>query len=119
MASMTKRQALYSRAHAFFNDFDLLLTPTMAIPPFKHPETMADYPHEVNGKEVSSTGWHPFTFPFNLTGQPAATVPCGFCDDGLPIGLQIVAPKYEDLLVMQASAQFEAAKPWSQLRPTL
>lgn len=119
MDSQTKRQALYSRIHAFFSDFDLLITPTMAIPPFKHPETMAEYPHEVNGTEVTSTGWHPFTFPFNLTGQPAATVPCGFCNDGLPIGLQIVAPKYDDLLVMQASAQFEAAKPWSELRPTL
>lgn len=119
MDAMTRRQALYGRVHAFFEGYDLLLSPTMAIPPFKHPKTMADYPHEVDGKEVSSTGWHPFTFPFNLTGQPAATVPCGFSDAGLPIGLQIVGRKFEDLLVMQASAQYESAKPWAHLKPAL
>jgi aspartyl-tRNA(Asn)/glutamyl-tRNA(Gln) amidotransferase subunit A len=119
MAALSKRNALYTRVHTFFQDFDLLLTPTMAIPPFKHPKTMADYPHQVDGKEVSSTGWHPYTFPFNLTGQPAATVPCGFSDAGLPIGLQIIAPKFHDLLVMQASAQYEQANPWNKKRPNI
>ena len=119
MNAISKRQALYARVHTFFQDYDLLITPTMAIPPFKHPETMADYPHQINGKEVTGTGWHPYTFPFTLTGQPAATVPCGFSDAGLPIGLQIAGPKYADLLVMQASAQYEAAQPWAHLRPEI
>lgn len=119
MAALTRRDALYLRVHTFFQDYDLFLTPTMAIPPFKHPKTMAEYPHEVNGIEVSSTGWQPFTYPFNLTGQPAATVPCGFSEAGLPIGLQIVGRRFEDLLVMQAAAQYESVKPWADARPSL
>ena len=119
MAANEARGRLYAAVTDFFGDVDLLLTPTMAIPAFKHPETMADYPHTVNGVEVSSTGWHPFTFPFNLTQQPAATVPCGFTDGGLPIGLQIVGRKFDDLLVMQAAAAFEQARPWADRRPPL
>lgn len=120
MDALTKRQALYSRVHTFMQDIDLLLTPTMAIPAFEHPKPdLSDYPHTVNDVEVSSTGWHPFTFPFNLTGQPAATVPCGFTNEGLPVGLQIVGRKFEDLLVMQACAQFEQARPWADKRPAM
>jgi len=117
MTAWEKRRALVSRVHTFFESYDLFLTPTMAIPPFRHPEDMRAYPHEVNGVEVGSTGWHPFTFPFNLTGQPAASVPCGFTDTGLPMGLQIVGRRFEDLLVLQASAAFEDARPWAKTRP--
>lgn len=119
MKGMEMRRALIARVHEFFTKFDLLLTPSMAIPPFTHPKTMSEYPHTVNGTEVGSQGWHPFTFPFNLTGQPAATVPCGFNAEGLPLGLQIVGRKFEDLLVLQASAAFEAARPWAQKKPAL
>ncbi len=119
MKGMENRRMLIVQVHEFFEDFDLLITPTMAIPPFQHPKDMSEYPHTVNGVEVGSQGWHPFTFPFNLTGQPAATVPCGFTDNGLPLGLQIVGRKFEDLLVMQASAAFEEARPWAGIRPSL
>lgn len=117
MAAHAERKALYAGVHEFFKDVDVLLTPTMAIPPFKHPRDMSEYPHTVNGVEVSPTGWHPFTFPFNITGQPAATVPCGFSRAGLPIGLQIIGRRFEDLLVMQAAAGFESARPWAEKRP--
>jgi len=119
MKGMEMRRALIVQVHEFFKNFDLLLTPSMAIPPFKHPKDMVEYPHTVNGVEVGSQGWHPFTFPFNLTGQPASTVPCGFTDDSLPLGLQIVGRKFEDLLVMQASAAFEEARPWARKRPAI
>lgn len=119
MDALTRREALYLRVHDFFENYDLFLTPTMAIPPFKHPKTMDEYPHEVNGVEVRAAGWHPFTYPFNLTGQPAATVPCGFSEGGLPIGLQIVGRRFEDLLVVQAAAQYESTRPWAEHRPTL
>ena len=119
MAAQARRDAMYRRVLGVFEDCDLLLTPTMAIPPFKHPRTMAEYPRHVNGIDVSTSGWHPFTFPFNLTHQPAATVPCGFDRDGLPIGLQIVGRKSEDLRVMQAAAQYEQACPWAHLKPSL
>jgi aspartyl-tRNA(Asn)/glutamyl-tRNA(Gln) amidotransferase subunit A len=61
----------------------------------------------------------PFTFPFNLTGQPAATVPAGFTSTGLPVGLQIVGRRYGDRTVLAASAAFEAAVPWAVHRPPL
>ena len=61
----------------------------------------------------------PFCFPFNLTGQPAATVPVGFTSAGLPVGLQIVGRRLADLQVLQASAAFEEARPWAAKRPTL
>jgi aspartyl-tRNA(Asn)/glutamyl-tRNA(Gln) amidotransferase subunit A len=59
------------------------------------------------------------SYPFNFTGQPAATVPAGFTSAGMPVGLQIVGPRLADLRVLQASAAFERARPWAQKRPAL
>ena len=59
----------------------------------------------------------PFTYPFNLTGQPAASVPAGVTEDGLPVGLQIVGQRLADRTVLAASAAFEALRPWSDRRP--
>ncbi len=64
-------------------------------------------------------GWTPFSYPFNWSGNPAASIPCGFTSEGLPVGLQIVARRFDDLGVLQASAAFEAARPWGQHRPVL
>jgi aspartyl-tRNA(Asn)/glutamyl-tRNA(Gln) amidotransferase subunit A len=61
--------------------------------------------------------WAEFSYPFNMSGNPAATVPCGMTADGLPIGLQIVGKRFDDLGVLQASAAFEAALPWSGRLP--
>lgn len=109
----------------FFNKYDLLLTPTLAVPAFpRHirPEGTdlrevnphLFYPNEIAGKQVPARhGFYPFTYPFNITGQPAASVPCGFSKKGLPIGLQIVGRIGEDATVLQASAAFERAHPWS------
>jgi aspartyl-tRNA(Asn)/glutamyl-tRNA(Gln) amidotransferase subunit A len=63
--------------------------------------------------------WAEFSYPFNWSGSPAASVPCGFTPEGLPVGLQIVGKRFDDLGVLQASAAFEAARPWAQLRPPL
>jgi len=59
----------------------------------------------------------PFTYPFNLTGQPAASVPCGFTAEGLPVALQIVGRWHADALVLRAAAAFEAIQPWAGRRP--
>ncbi|MEE8372765.1 MAG: amidase family protein, partial [Dehalococcoidia bacterium] len=57
------------------------------------------------------------TCPFNLTGQPAASVPAGWTDDGLPVGLQIVGRRYDEVTVLRAAAAFEEACPWAGRRP--
>ena len=106
------RAAFYQEVRQFFQRYDLLLSPTLAVPPFTAGmERPPDYPA---GSRLS---WVAFTYPFNLTGHPAATVPCGFTADGLPIGLQIVGRRLQDGVVLRASAAFEAALPWAGRRP--
>ncbi len=59
------------------------------------------------------------TYVFNLTGHPAISVPCGFTEDGLPVGLQTVAARHQDAALLRAAAAFEVAAPWAHLRPPL
>ena len=106
-----ERAALGRRMIAFHQTYDLLLTPTVGVPPFS---ADLDRPEGAIGKS-----WYPFTFPFNLTRQPAASVPCGFTEEGLPVGLQIVGPPHNDLLVLQAAYAFEQARPWRDRKPAL
>jgi aspartyl-tRNA(Asn)/glutamyl-tRNA(Gln) amidotransferase subunit A len=110
------RLAWWQHPRAFFEQYDLLLTPTIACPPFA---VGLDNPTEIAGKAVEPYAWIPFTYPFNMTGQPAASVPCGFTKGGLPIGLQIVGRRFDDATVLRASAAFERARPWAQHRPVL
>jgi aspartyl-tRNA(Asn)/glutamyl-tRNA(Gln) amidotransferase subunit A len=114
-SALSQRLALWDVARKFFDQYDLLLTPTMPMVAFP----VDAPPTEIAGQKVEGLGWTPFTFPFNLTGQPAATVPCGFSTGGLPVGLQIVGRRYADGLVLRASAAFEAARPWAGKRPTI
>jgi len=110
------RLAWWQHPRALFETYDLLLTPTIACPPFP---VGLDNPTEIAGKPVAAYAWIPFTYPFNMTGQPASSVPCGFTKDGLPIGLQIVGRRFDDATVLRASAAFERARPWAQHRPVL
>jgi aspartyl-tRNA(Asn)/glutamyl-tRNA(Gln) amidotransferase subunit A len=66
---------------------------------------------------VGLVDWASFSYPFNFTGQPAASLPAGLTSAGLPVGLQIVGRRCADLAVLQASAAFEAARPWVARRP--
>jgi aspartyl-tRNA(Asn)/glutamyl-tRNA(Gln) amidotransferase subunit A len=88
----------------FHQRYDLLLTPTMPLPAF---EAGVESPESQSVKE-RWTNWTPFSYPFNLTQQPAATVPCGFAE-GLPVGLQIVGDRHADHLVLRAARAYEAA----------
>ncbi len=108
------RLAWWEHPRRLFETYDLLLTPTIACPPFA---VGLDNPTEIAGTRVEPYAWIPFTFPFNMTGQPAASVPCGFTKDGLPVGLQIVGRRFDDVTVLRASAAFERARPWAQHRP--
>jgi aspartyl-tRNA(Asn)/glutamyl-tRNA(Gln) amidotransferase subunit A len=115
-SALMTRKAVYNTMWRFMRTYDLLLTPTLAVPPF---ETGIQGPTVIDGREVDPFEWLPFTFPLNLTGQPAATVPAGFTDDGLPVGLQIVGRHLDDPLVLRAAAAFEAAAPWKDRWPPL
>ena len=95
--------------------YDLLLTPTTSITAFDP----ANRPTQIGGKRIDSiTGFYPYTFPINMTGQPAATVPCGFVE-GLPVGLHIIGKFRGDALVLRAAAAFERARPWNGRRPSI
>jgi aspartyl-tRNA(Asn)/glutamyl-tRNA(Gln) amidotransferase subunit A len=107
-----RRGALGSQMRQFMQRFDLLLTPSVSIPAFDArpagqgpmtPETML--------------GWTPFSYPFNLTQQPAITLPCGLTRDGLPIGVQLVGPMFGDALVLRAARAFESAVPVARPQP--
>jgi aspartyl-tRNA(Asn)/glutamyl-tRNA(Gln) amidotransferase subunit A len=100
----------------FFSRYDLLLTPTFAAPP---PPVKIEAHEEIAGRKVTRLGWLAFTFPLSLIGYPAASVPCGWTREGLPVGLQITAPRLADALVLRASAAFEALAPWAHRRPPL
>src|SRR4029077_18669067 len=88
----------------FFRTYDLLLTPPIACPPFKQG---IQGPEMIEGKKAGPFQWIAFTYQFNMTGQPAATVPAGFTKDGLPIGLQIVGRHLDDATVLRAAAAYE------------
>ncbi len=92
----------------FMDGYDLLLTPTLPLTAF---EAGADQPGQVAGRPTEYLSWTPFTYPFNICGLPAASVPCGL-SGGLPAGLQIVGGWRRDSLVLRAAAAFEEAAPW-------
>ena len=96
--------------------YDFLVTPTVPVTAFPAGQ---DQPGTVAGKPTSYLSWTPYTYVFNLTGQPAATVPCGFASDGLPVGLQIVGRWRDDATVLRAAAAFESARPWAERRPPI
>jgi aspartyl-tRNA(Asn)/glutamyl-tRNA(Gln) amidotransferase subunit A len=112
--SILRRGAYFDKVQRFFAVYDLLLCPTVAVPPF---QVGSEGPRQIAGRSVSRRAWFALTPPFNLTGQPAATVPCGFSADGLPIGLQIVGRRFDEATVLRASAAFEVARPWAHKRP--
>ena len=108
--------AVHDLLVAFFQKYELFLTPTIATPPY--PSGIFG-PSEVAGEPVSSPLEPFFTYPFNLSGQPAASIPVGFTDNGLPVGLQIVGRRFAERTVLRASACFETARPWADRWPAL
>ena len=105
-AAVKAREAMGTAMNLFHETYDLLLTPTLPITAFEAGE---EVPRGSNMKRW--TEWTPFSYPFNLTQQPAASIPCGRTADDLPVGLQIVGPKGGEDLVLTASAAFESVMP--------
>ena len=114
--AVVARKKAANQSWRFFRTYDLLLTPTIACVPFG-PNIQG--PEQIEGKKADPFQWITFTYQFNMTGQPAATVPAGFTKDGLPIGLQIVGRHLDDALVLRAAAAYEAAAPWKDKWPPM
>lgn len=110
----TARKKICNQLWRFMQRYDLLLTPTLAVPPFA---LNMQGPEIIDGRMVRNDHWLSFCYPFNFSGQPAASVPAGFTAGGLPIGLQIVGRHLDDGLVLAASAAFERIQPWNSFRP--
>lgn len=111
-----RRTEYYHTWRLFMEQYDLMLTPTLPVTAFAAGD---DFPETIAGRAMSYLNWTAFTYPFNLTGQPVATVPCGFADNGLPVGLQIIGRWRDDITVLRASAAFETVAPWADMRPGL
>jgi aspartyl-tRNA(Asn)/glutamyl-tRNA(Gln) amidotransferase subunit A len=107
--AMFAKQDLATQAGRFFQTYDLLLTPTLALPP---------PPLEVPNP-ADFLNWLPFITVHNMTGQPAASIPAGWTDDGMPVGLQIAGPAHGEAVVLRAAAAFEEARPWAHIKPPI
>ncbi|HZW32852.1 MAG TPA: amidase [Isosphaeraceae bacterium] len=106
---------LEQSAPDFWKDCDVLATPTLAVPPFSTNLPMG--PDQIAGRKIDPQVEWAFTWPFNLTGQPAVSIPCGWTRDGLPLGLQLAGRRGADGLVLRVAAAIEAQAPWSHRRP--
>lgn len=113
--AMSLRKKYFDQFYHYFQDYDILITPTTNLPAF---ELGQIYPSMIAGKMVSPTAWMPFTAIFNLTGLPAASIPCGWSKEGLPIGMQILGRRLDDLTVLQVSKAFEEIAPWQAKKPS-
>ena len=101
-----RRGELGSHMRRFMQRFDLLATPSVAVPAFDA-RPAGHSPMDPQ----AMLGWTPFSYPFNLTQQPACTIPCGLTSDRLPIGLQLVGPMFGDALVLRAARAYESVRP--------
>ena len=112
--AIDEREALGRGMEQLHKEYDLLITPTLPIKAFKVgllcPDDSQFYGPNSN--------WTPFTYVFNLTQQPAISVPCGFTEDNLPVGMQIIGAKYNDLLVLQVARAYEKVVPFVMAKPT-
>ena len=116
--AMEQRKRVYEVMYQYFKNFDILITPTTPCTAFKPKwlETGTVFP-TIGKKALSIMSWMTFTYPFNMTGLPAASIPSGWNSAELPIGMQIVGKLYDDKTVLQVSKAFEEIAPWQDKRP--
>ena len=116
MKAIDQRKEIYNAINQIFKDYSVLVTPTAAVPAF---ELGIMFPPKINERSVSPTAWQAFTFPLNMTGHPAASIPCGWTKEGLPIGMQIIGKRFDELKVLQVSKAFQEIAPWQDKKPKL
>ena len=119
-SAIFERTKLYRQVQAWFEHADIVAMPTLsrsAVP------IEQDFfgPIEIDNQLVENirASWYPYTMPFNLTGNPAVSLPCGFDAAGMPLAIQLVARPGEDAALLRVAAAFEQARPWAQKRPEL
>ena len=118
-AAEINREMIFEEVNKIFKNCDVLITPTSACNAF---ELGKLFPDEIDGIKFENVvsnmvKWVPFTYPFNLTGHPAASIPCGWSKEGLPIGMQIVGKRFDEATVLQVSKVFEEIAPWQERKP--
>jgi aspartyl-tRNA(Asn)/glutamyl-tRNA(Gln) amidotransferase subunit A len=111
---------MYRHVQGWFERADIVVTPTLSRTALPIEHQFADVV-TIDGKPVDTMrrAWYPYTLPFNMTGNPAISIPCGWDKDGLPIGLQLIGRLGADSTLLHAAALFEQARPWAQRRPNL
>jgi aspartyl-tRNA(Asn)/glutamyl-tRNA(Gln) amidotransferase subunit A len=114
-AAIGARAAFTDALHRAMHAYDLLATPTVALPPFTAGEIA---PTRVDGRTRPWLRWAALSYPFNLSGQPAVSLPCGQDADGLPVGVQLVGRQHGDVAVLSAAAAVERVLPWHDRWPT-
>jgi aspartyl-tRNA(Asn)/glutamyl-tRNA(Gln) amidotransferase subunit A len=118
--ALLARTTFAERVRVTFERYDLLLTPQMPVAAWSADPGPFEGLADLGGKPAHSIFDRvPFMYPFNLTGQPAANLPCGFTREKLPVGLQVVGRWHAETLVFRAAAAFEALQPWATHRPPL
>jgi Asp-tRNA(Asn)/Glu-tRNA(Gln) amidotransferase A subunit family amidase len=113
-----QRKRVYEVMYQYFRNYDVLITPTLPCPAFKPGwlESGTTYP-TIGKKTLNITSWMAYTYPFNMTGLPAASIPSGWTKSGLPIGMQIVGKRYDEKTDLQVSKAFEDIAPWQDKKP--
>ncbi len=113
-----QRTRLYRQVQSWFDTCDIAVMPTLSRTAVPIDQDFFG-PIEIDGQSVENirASWYPYTMPFNLTGNPAVSLPCGFGGDGLPLAIQLVAPPGADATLLQVAAAFEQAQPWTERKP--
>ena len=114
------RTRMYREVQGWFEHADVIVTPTLSRTALPIDQDFFA-PIEIDGKPIDTMrrAWYPYTLPFNMTGNPAVSIPCDWDNQGLPVGLQLIGRLGEDALLLRTAALFEQARPWAQRRPPL
>ena len=120
MRAYIRRTEIYRQIQRWFERFDIIAMPTLTRTALPLKEGLFE-PIEIAGRGVDSVrkAWFPYTHPFNLSGNPAVSLPCGFHPDGLPMAIQLVGRRGADALLCRAAALFEQARPWAHRKPSI